>query len=298
MAGVSLRAPSSAGAPTPRGIDRLLTRLGRAEAWRVRPAGKADAADDDGSELVRLVPASGTGRSAEAEAEAQAQTQAHAQAQGVVVSAALLRAARARDLVERCDRDSRALRLSQAGQARLRRISCGDDGFRRQHQHRGTRRQPGPDGSVALLAVDHGESPLAWLRNRKGPDGAALIDAARFEAGERLRADVTFGRIVPGLATQSWDGLGASGARRSAASGIADLSDAAMAARLRVERALAAVGPELAPVLIDVCCELKGLGDVEKARRWPPRSAKVVLLMGLARLARHYGLMPPEDARR
>ena len=293
MAGVSLRAPSPAGAPTERGIDRLLTRLGRAEAWRVRPAGKADAADDDGSELLRLVPASGTGRSAEAEAEAQAQTQA----QGVVVSAALLRAARARDLVERCDRDSRALRLSQAGQARLRRISCGDDGFRGQHQHRGTRRQPGPDGSVALLAVDHGESPLAWLRNRKGPDGAALIDAARFEAGERLRADVTFGRIVPGLATQSWDGLGASGARRSAASGIADLSDAAVPARLRVERALAAVGPELAPVLVDVCCELKGLGDVEKVRRWPPRSAKVVLMMGLARLARHYGLMPPEDGR-
>ncbi|MCA1244610.1 DUF6456 domain-containing protein [Stappia stellulata] len=292
MAGASLHAPSPAGAPTQRAIDRLLTRLGRAEAWRVRPAGKADAAEGDGSELLRLVPASGTGRGAEAEAEAQAQ------AQGVVVSAALLRAARARDLVERCDRDSGALRMSQAGQARLRRISCGDDGFRRQHQHRGTRRQPGPDGSVALLAVDHGESPLAWLRNRKGPDGAALIDAARFEAGERLRADVTFGRIVPGLATQSWDGLGASGARRSAASGIADLSDAAVAARLRVDRALAAVGPELAPVLIDVCCELKGLGEVEKARRWPPRSAKVVLMMGLARLARHYGLMPPEDGRR
>lgn len=286
MAGVSRRAPSSAGAPSEREIDRLLSRLGRAETWRVRPAGKPDAADNDGSDLLRLVSPPGAGRTAEADAL------------GVVVSAALLRAARARDLVERCDSDSGALRLSQAGQARLRRISCGDDGFRRQHQHRGTRRQPEPDGSLALLAVDHGESPLAWLRNRKGPDGTALIDAARFEAGERLRADVTFGRIVPGLATQSWDGLGASGARRSAASGIADLSDAAIAARVRVDRALAAVGPELAPVLIDVCCELKGLGEVEKARRWPPRSAKVVLMMGLARLARHYGLMPAEDGRR
>jgi hypothetical protein len=287
MAGASLRAPSHAGAPTKREIDRLLTRLGRAEAWRVRPVAKPDAADDDGSDLLRLVPASGAGGS-----------DTGGDAQGVVVSAVLLRVARAGDLVERCQGANDALRLSQAGQARLRRISGGDDGFRSQHQHRGTRRQPGPDGSLALLAVDHSESPLAWLRNRKGPDGAALIDAARFEAAERLRADVTFGRIVPGLATQSWDGLGASGARRSAASGIADLSDAAMAARLRVERALTAVGPELAPVLIDVCCELKGLGDVEKARRWPPRSAKVVLMMGLARLARHYGMMPVEDARR
>lgn len=271
MAGASRGGSPAGDGPSEREIDRLLHRLSRAQGWRIIAEEKADGAQGDGSAMLRL---GGTGCGE------------------IVVAARLLQAAGARDLVERCGGDG--FRLSPAGEARLRRSLAGDDGFRGQHQHRGTRRETAADGSVELLAVDHGESPLAWLRSRKGTDGAPLIDRPRFEAGERLRADVTFGWIVPGLATQRWDAQAASAGRRPAASGIADLSDAAIAARERVERALAAVGPELAPVLVDVCCELKGLGDVEKARRWPPRSARVVLMMGLARLARHYGLMPAE----
>ena len=65
-----------------------------------------------------------------------------------------------------------------------------------------------------------------------------------------------------------------------------------IAARERVCRALAAVGPDLAGVLIDVCCHLKGLEASEKASGWPQRSGKIILQIALRQLARHYGMLP------
>lgn len=148
----------------------------------------------------------------------------------------------------------------------------------------------GPDGRRTEVDLNEAESPLAWLRSRRDKDGSPLIDAAAFTAGERFRADFTVAGMMA-RTTMNWEGLGApTERRRSGASGGLLVTEAAMAARDRVNRAITAVGPELAGVLVDVCCHLKGLGDVERARGWPLRSGKVVLRMALAALARHYGL--------
>jgi uncharacterized protein DUF6456 len=165
------------------------------------------------------------------------------------------------------------------------------DSFRAQHLSIARARIETPDGPLEV-SIDEAESPLGWLARRKGRDGQPLIEAVQFQAGERLRTDFTRANLTPNV-TSSWDPSRAQGRRGQSGGGT--FSDAVVAAREQVNRALEAVGPEFADVLLNVCCFLKGLEDVERARRWPPRSAKVVLQLGLDRLARHYGLA--RDAR-
>jgi hypothetical protein len=140
----------------------------------------------------------------------------------------------------------------------------------------------------ATVLVNDAESPLAWLARRKSRDGSTLIDAVQFEAGERLRADFTRAQLMP-RTTSSWESPVARGPRGGGSGGAAAMTDTMIAARQRVRRALDAVGPEFAGLLVDVCCFLKGLESIEQERRWPARSAKVVLQLALDRLARHYG---------
>ena len=143
-----------------------------------------------------------------------------------------------------------------------------------------------PHGGRASVLRDGGESPLAWLRRRKDATGQPLIGAAAFSAGERFRADLTLARTLPRV-TADWSGIGGTG--RSHSTGPELMLDRVLAARQRIDAAAKAVGPELAGLLIDVCGFLKGLEDVERERRWPARSAKVVLGIALDRLATHYG---------
>jgi len=142
-------------------------------------------------------------------------------------------------------------------------------------------------------AINLAESPLAQLARLRLRDGRSFLSTGEVEAGERLRADYTRGRIMPRLGA-NWEAAVAPG-RRSSAGHAADLTDAALSARRRVEDALGAVGPELSGLLVDVCCFLKGMELVERERGWPVRSAKVVLKTALGALARHY--RPPASAK-
>jgi len=133
---------------------------------------------------------------------------------------------------------------------------------------------------------DETESPLVWLARRKRTDGRPLIEPHQLQAGERLRADFTLAQMMP-RTTSNWHAAVA-GRRRDPSE--AHLTDRVIAARQRLRHALDATGPELSGLLIDICCFLKKLDVVESERRWPSRSAKVVLQLALERLARHYGL--------
>jgi hypothetical protein len=159
------------------------------------------------------------------------------------------------------------------------------DSFRAQHLNVRDHAIATEDGPAAVL-IDDSESPLAWLARRRGRDGRPLIAPHQLQAGERLRADFTRAHLMP-RTTSNWESPMSSGRRSGGSAGY--FTDMMIAARQRVRQALDGVGPEFAGLLMDVCCFLKRLEDVERERAWPARSAKVVLQLALDRLARHYG---------
>ena len=162
---------------------------------------------------------------------------------------------------------------------------AGLDGVTAQHLSV-TRRPADASPDAPEVYVNRGESPFAWLATRKGRDGRPLIDAGELEAGERLRRDLTLGQMLPRV-TASWSATRGAGAGADAGLNFSDLT---IAARQRVDQALRAAGPELAGLLVDVCGFLKGLDQIEMERGWPQRSAKVVLVLALRQLCRHYGV--------
>lgn len=169
------------------------------------------------------------------------------------------------------------------------------DRFRQQHQLRAIGERE-IDGSRRPVLLNEGESPLGWLKSRKDRKGRPLITDHQYEAGERLRADYWFAHLSPRV-TSNWSALAPQDrARRGAPMNAAALRDEVIAAKERVLRALMAVGPELSGILVDICCELKGLEEAEKANGWPARAGKVVLQIALTRLAKHYGLIAADDA--
>jgi hypothetical protein len=131
--------------------------------------------------------------------------------------------------------------------------------------------------------------PLARLKNK---DGSPWFPRDAVLAAQRFAADFHHAGLTPRV-TMLWE-IRPSGKTKGEAGQSQELADGVVAARLRVSRACASMGPELSGVVLDACCFEKGLELIERERRWPARSAKVMLRAGLMALHRHYH--PPQPA--
>lgn len=69
-----------------------------------------------------------------------------------------------------------------------------------------------------------------------------------------------------------------------------DIPDFAYDARTRLNSVLKQLPAECAGVIWDICVFEQGLQHVEQARRWPRRSAKLILRIALEHLALIFGL--------
>lgn len=136
------------------------------------------------------------------------------------------------------------------------------------------------------------ESPLLRLFLGKGPAGKAYIDANQFKAGEKLRADFERAHLAQRTTSAYSESAGSGGRHwQQSDNSIEKLNENSIAARQRLHKAFAAVGPELSGILYQVCCAAAGFEHAERVLALPVRSGKAVLSLGLTRLARHYGFI-------
>ncbi|MHB9881217.1 DUF6456 domain-containing protein [Pacificimonas sp. ICDLI1SI03] len=130
--------------------------------------------------------------------------------------------------------------------------------------------------------VNRAEEPLAWLHTR------GKITDRQFEAGARLRADFMAAGQSPRI-TMAWDAGPLEKSRRGAPDGLSP-TERQVAAKRRLEGALSAAGMGLSDILNRIVCAGEGLETAERAMGWPARAGKVVLCLGLDRVADYYRL--------
>lgn len=134
----------------------------------------------------------------------------------------------------------------------------------------GARRRPsGREGRRRGVRYGLPESPLTLLSRRRDRDGRPFLSGDLVAAGERLREDFELARTGTGRGAE--------------------------AARERVSRALAELGPGLGDVVLRCCCHLEGLETAERRMGWSARSGKIVLRIALQRLRRHYDEQAQSD---
>lgn len=125
-------------------------------------------------------------------------------------------------------------------------------------------------------------------RLASGRDGASFLAPHHLAAAERFERLVQRAQLSPRV-TMSYSPANVGGRGRSG-NGVETASDGAADARLKLSRLASTLPADCWGVLFDVCGLGKGLQLVETERRWPRRSAKLVLRIGLEQLATQFGL--------
>lgn len=121
-----------------------------------------------------------------------------------------------------------------------------------------------------------------------GRDGTSFLAPHHLAAAERFERLVQRAQLTPRV-TMSYSPTNVGGRGRQG-NGVETASDSAADARLKLSRLASTLPADCWGVLFDVCGLGKGLQLVETERRWPRRSAKLVLRIGLEQLAGQFGL--------
>jgi len=117
--------------------------------------------------------------------------------------------------------------------------------------------------------------------------GSAFLAPHHLAAAERLEHLIRRAQLAPRV-TMSYNPAGIGGALSG--NGVETASQGAADARLRLSRLAGLLPADCWGVLFDICGLGKGLQLIETERRWPRRSAKLVLRIGLDQLANQFGL--------
>ena len=162
----------------------------------------------------------------------------------------------------------------------------GQTPFQAQHRDWGERAIADDTGTKRMTRVNLAETPLASLARRKGSDGKPFLSPHLVQVGEKLREDFEHSQMGPRVG-QNWDRF-LTGVDRGGFLSDGGIGEGPRSARQRVSDALDALGPGLSDIVMRVCCFLEGLESAEKRLGWSARSGKIVLKIGLQRLAEYY----------
>jgi len=138
----------------------------------------------------------------------------------------------------------------------------------------------------AGLALNMLEGPvLALSKAKKGQ--SSFLAHHHILAATKVQALVLRSQMMP-RTTMSYDPTRVGGKNCGSAI-VSDLSVSAIDARKALSDMLGFLPKDCAGVVMDVCGFQKGLQLIETERRWPRRSAKLILRIGLEQLSKKMG---------